>query len=101
MKRRTLVLSLAACLLAAAPCRGQTPSRASLVAQLRSPDPAVRSRAFDALNRSPAIWSEPAMQTILVELVERENKLIDTGAAGALGEGYAEYDALVLDNCLK
>lgn len=101
MKHRAIVLSLAASLVAAPPCRGQAPTQASLAARLRSPDVATRAAAFQALNRNPAIWSDPGMQSALLDLLERENELTDTGAASGLGEGYAEYETLVLNACLK
>lgn len=112
MRTLQILMSVAsAALLTATPCIGQqvaSPEKSS--ADLRSADWGTRASAFDALQKLPGVWRSPAMARQLAELLGRELSLIDatlrssgmrTGVAEKYGEGYAEYEAEVLDTCVK
>jgi HEAT repeats len=70
------------------------------VADLQSPDPLRRARAFGTWQDNPSLLEPTKSASILLDLLDRENRLFDTtllesngreGAGEKYGEGWAEY----------
>jgi HEAT repeat protein len=75
--RSSLLLTLAVCAMLTVGSAQQTPApaptRAELLAQLRSDDSGVRSSAVDQLRSDPAALRDPKVKVALVNLLDREN----------------------------
>jgi hypothetical protein len=83
------------------------PSRA-LLAQLASPDMAIRMEAFDRVDHDRTVWQRPEMTPVLIRLLNTEDQVLvfalrekHLGASDLYGEGYGEYTSIVLDRCIE
>src|SRR5579862_7562098 len=115
MTTHQFILACAAlgCLATSQPCGSQTTAAPpTLVQQLQSANWVQRATAFQALQRNATSWTTPAMATVLVQLLEREDRLtmsvlresnntIGVADNPAYGEAFSEYTAAVTDACVK
>lgn len=99
--RSPLLLTLAACAMLTAGLGQQTsapePTRAELLAQLRSDDSEVRSLALDQLRSDPAALRDPKVKVALVNLLNRENHETFSDEE----EDYANYVGWLSDTVAK
>jgi hypothetical protein len=72
-------------------------SRAELLAEIRSVDVIVRSKAFEQLRSDPAALGDPKVKAALVNLLDRENHEPLFGEE----EDYAEYTSWLADTVTK
>ena len=82
-----------------------------LLNELQSPDVRRRERAFNELLRTPVVLADPVVSGAIVDLLERETRLIETtlreskgeiGVSDKYGEGFGEYySAVALRKLIK
>ncbi len=112
--RTVLEVVLAVFATAAAICGQQTPahkpSRAELIAQLRSDDIQVRSEAFETVRTDTVALRDPKVRAALIDLLDRENhetsdSVKEQGDAGYIGSGEdesgSEYVGTLADSVAK
>lgn len=88
----------------------QSPSTRDLLRQLQDNDWAQRAKAFGRPQRDADSWSIPGGSAALLDLLKREEVLIaatlreshgQNAVADKYGEEYGEYEADVLETCVK
>lgn len=75
------------------------PSKAELVAQLRSDDVKVRSGAFESVRTDAVIVRDPEVRAALIDLLDRENH--ENPAESGEDEDYSMYVGTLADTVTK
>ncbi len=99
---RTRLMVIVAVLISLTPLQGQQthpqPSVAELLTRLHSAVWKERSEAYEQLRAKPAALSSPKVRASLLDLLDRENQLVESTNRGVgpsvdekYGEAYAEY----------